>query len=556
MAANLPGFYYDSERRRYFRISENQVVSSGGSTSQYNKDNIKRQRAREGYNKQLSVIKNKRQQTLEKYKNNLLNPLERAFRPIFYGKYTDGLSLQSAFLSRREDHQSHRPLSAGLLNVPNRMQIGMLANCVLFVTKEGSFQDKIAFATGRGCVAGFSSLSNYSEETFFISFSMAEFNPVLKYKSEPTDAFRTVKLERTIVTKEGSSNYLYHNVNDRSNVHTFVIFMQDLLSLKVLKVRQVKPKKNDCIYDSLVVGCNLIISVNDCCHFYSLTPEILPKPFIFLPKKGSSKSKGGSDITSLSFCIHEGSLPPPSKRLNSGVLYIGFRNGDSVAIKLKHIRKTTLLQYFENNEKKVENRTQFIKTTFKSIVSIKKLNSKGLIILSGMAEGEDTQRIIIVDTFLEETLVRKPTVSFRTKFLNVTKDTELFDVADDGHYFIYGSTSARDGKGDFEVFSTILSRNLDYEKSENGNITMYPIRVMRDYCGSEGSESEFIHLHSASLPRRHATISNSMETATRQISLSSHASSENISLQKISFLIRREDSPYNGANILVTSTLV
>lgn len=53
MTPNLPGFYYDRERRRYFRISENQSISTTGTTNQYRKDNIKRQCVEENYDKKI-----------------------------------------------------------------------------------------------------------------------------------------------------------------------------------------------------------------------------------------------------------------------------------------------------------------------------------------------------------------------------------------------------------------------------------------------------------------------------------------------------------------------
>lgn len=58
MTPNLPGFYYDRERRRYFRISENQSISTTGTTNQYRKDNIKRQCVEENYDKKFYMIKN------------------------------------------------------------------------------------------------------------------------------------------------------------------------------------------------------------------------------------------------------------------------------------------------------------------------------------------------------------------------------------------------------------------------------------------------------------------------------------------------------------------
>ncbi|QHS73167.1 uncharacterized protein SPAR_G00770 [Saccharomyces paradoxus] len=555
MVPNLPGFYYDRERRRYFRISENRSIPTPGTTSQYSKDNIKRQSVQARYDKELFIIKRKRQQTLQKYKISLLNPLERAFRPLPYEKYIIGLGMQYAFHSHSEGHNSHRSITTKSLNVPNIMQIGVLANYILLVTQEGSYQNKLAFATSKGYIVGFSSLDNCSEENFFIGFSMAEFNPVLKYKSEPTDLFKTMKLERTIAAKEGPSHYFYHNINSRSNVHTFAIFMQDPSSLKLLKVRQVKLKENCQVHDSLVVGDTLIVTVNDCCHFYDFVPETFPNPYVFFPGRSSRKSKKRSDITSLSFRLQGDALLPP-KKSNSAVFYIGYRNGDSMAMTFSNITNMTLLQCLRTNDMTLKRQNQPIRSFLKSIVSIKALNNKGLIIMSGMAEKEDVQQLIIADTFLEDTLAEKPVISFKTKFLNVTKDTEIFEVSDDGRYFIYGSTSARNGKGDFEVFCTVLSGNLGYEKSEGGNITLYPIRVMKDYCRLENPQSEFIHLHSAFMPSMHVKMRGTVGTLCRQNDTSPHDISEEVLSQKVCCLIRREDSPYNGANVLVTSALV
>lgn len=556
MAPNLPGFYYDEERRRYFRISDDRTVRVAGSTSQYSKDNIKRQSIQAGYDKQYSVIKNKRLRALENYRASLLNPLERAFRSPSYKKPNDGLKLQDAFISWSKGNvQSHRPVSTKLLDFPNRMLIGVLTNHILLVTKEGCFQDKIAFSTTKGYVAGFSSLNDYSQERFFVTFSMVEFDSELKYKSELTDMFKTLKLDRIDTTEEGLGRYLYHNINMRSNVHTFVIFVQGIFSPQVLKVRQVKLKENDRVHDSLVMGDTLVISVNDSLHFYTLVPEVLPKPFVFFPVQGSGKSKNRSDITSLSFSLQEGASTSHSKKKsNSGALYIGFRSGDAVVTLVKDIGSTAMLQSFKVNEK-TKRKSLFNGTPLKSIVSMRPLNKKGLIVISGMGEKESAQRLVVVDTFLKDTLAKKSVVSFRTKFLNVTKDTELFKVSDDGRYFIYGSTSARDGKGDFEVFCTTLSGNLNYERSPNGNITMYPIREMRDYCRSESSEFKFVHLHSAFITPRDAKMSKAIEIAIKPASVTSHYISEDVFSKEIFFLIRREDSPYNGGNILVTSTL-
>ncbi|CAI6655780.1 ANL_collapsed_G0018390.mRNA.1.CDS.1 [Saccharomyces cerevisiae] len=451
MTPNLPGFYYDRERRRYFRISENQSISTTGTTNQYRKDNIKRQCVEENYDKKFSMIKKKRQQTLQKYKLSLLNPLERAFRPLSYEKYMIGLNMQYASHSLTEGHHSHSSANVKSLNFPHRIQIG----------------------------------------------------------SEPTDVFKTMKLERTVAIEEGPSHYFYHNVNTRSNVHTFAIFIQDFSSLKLLKIRQVKLKENCQVHDSLVVGDTLIITVNYRCHFYDLIPETFPNPYIFSPAKSSRKHKSRSDITSLSFCLQEDALSP-LKKTNTGVFYLGYRNGDSMAIVFTNITNMTL-QYSKTNGMASESRNQPIRNSPKSVVSIKALNNKGLMLISGMADKEDVQQLVIADTFLEDILTEIPVVSFKTKFLNVTKDTEILEISDDGRYFIYGSTSARDGKGDFEVFCTTLSGNLDYEKSEGGNITLYPIGGMKNYCRLENFQFESIHLHSAFIPPRYVKLFDAVE---------------------------------------------
>lgn len=553
MTPNLPGFYYDRERRRYFRISENQSISTTGTTNQYRKDNIKRQCVEENYDKKFSMIKKKRQQTLQKYKLSLLNPLERAFRPLSYEKYMIGLNMQYASHSLTEGHHSHSSANVKSLNFPHRIQIGVLANCILLVTQEGCFHSKLVFATNKGYVAGFSSLDNFPEENFFTGFSMAELNPMLKYKSEPTDVFKTMKLERTVAIKEGPSHYFYHNVNTRSNVHTFAIFIQDFSSLKLLKIRQVKLKENCQVHDSLVVGDTLIITVNYRCHFYDLIPETFPNPYIFSPAKSSRKHKSRSDITSLSFCLQEDALSP-LKKTNTGVFYLGYRNGDSMAIVFTNITNMTL-QYSKTNGMASESRNQPIRNSPKSVVSIKALNNKGLMLISGMADKEDVQQLVIADTFLEDILTEIPVVSFKTKFLNVTKDTEILEISDDGRYFIYGSTSARDGKGDFEVFCTTLSGNLDYEKSEGGNITLYPIGGMKNYCRLENFQFESIHLHSAFIPPRYVKPFDAVEPLGEESSTSPYDIPEEGLSQKICILIRREDDPYNGANIFITSAL-
>ncbi|SMN18516.1 similar to Saccharomyces cerevisiae YGL176C Putative protein of unknown function [Maudiozyma saulgeensis] len=107
-----------------------------------------------------------------------------------------------------------------------------------------------------------------------------------------------------------------------------------------------------------------------------------------------------------------------------------------------------------------------------SIVSITVLSGYRILV-SGFTQDVQSQYLFIIDLLEmdsnDEYTTATPTILV-TKFKNATKETELLSISDDEQYICYGK------QNDFEIFSL---RHRSYE--QNGNYTCYPYASSFDF---------------------------------------------------------------------------
>ncbi|AET41641.1 uncharacterized protein Ecym_8370 [Eremothecium cymbalariae DBVPG len=131
-----------------------------------------------------------------------------------------------------------------------------------------------------------------------------------------------------------------------------------------------------------------------------------------------------------------------------GELFAGCRAGQLFRFKFHPDNRTDdvlLLQYFNG-----------------PVVNIKFIPNTRLLVVSVFAHPCQCVYLITVD-YLQNPIIAR----FKSKFQNTCKRTEILHVSDDGSYLIYGSLLADEGRGDFEVFSTNVTGQLvtDYDET-------------------------------------------------------------------------------------------
>ncbi|SCU87703.1 LAMI_0D07140g1_1 [Lachancea mirantina] len=105
---------------------------------------------------------------------------------------------------------------------------------------------------------------------------------------------------------------------------------------------------------------------------------------------------------------------------------------------------------------------------------------------------------------------------FESRFHNLTRETEIFSVDCSGRYFIYGDKRANDGRGDFDLFSTNYEDNLLHAQFAFPKAIIYErIKAMSDcfpadelkdikkivsVCLVSGRNSEITRCHNGQLP--------------------------------------------------------
>lgn len=415
MPRELPGFYYDEERGRYFRVSSTRQRPP--ESSSYDIEEVKKRKFNQEQKLELLKLSESRSNIYWDYLLQLSDPFQRAFGSDIPSQFIEGLKIQD---SDSDDYKTNINSSFG-----NTILRHGICSVNLLCELNSNEEPLLIFATHKGlveeCVG-----ENLLEKTLFDLSSYQNFGSEYNFN-------------RLAITDYDPRILYFHASEEESNTHFFGLIENDKKTVKRQKFKQ-----HENVYDSVNLGEFYIVAVDRRLKLYSWKNRsaLIDKPL---------DKKSNSDILTLAIGKSNG-LPKE--------LYVGCRDGTIYVIP---IRPDCSLEFTARRRLTFANAL--------SIISIKTTESLGIIFVS--AVGGNKQVLFMLDTLMDKC---KPLVKFQTTFLNLTRTSEIFEVSREGHYLCYGSLTARNGRGDVEMFSSYLQDNLKYERLET--MVFYPLRSL------------------------------------------------------------------------------
>lgn len=445
MPPNLPGFYYDEERGRYFRIS---TIAERASDPSYNVQAIKKRKLKQKNETQSQTLAEERYKLLQKYVFQLADPFQRAFGGPSTTEFISGLRIEDYIHMDTNAYQTTINRSFGTSEQHHIMSSAII--CDECSSESVSF----IYSTSNG------SLQRYSQGGVMLDNTIRdgptdsklfEIESPLSTTNQASEFFnyKTINLRQN---EQPFGGLYFHAQRAHSNTHVFVHVNHEISSKKV-RVLNLKLWEN--VYDSADLGEHFVVAVNSELRIYSWKEHSGDRSIYSQQLDG----KRNSDILCIAL---NRSTQAPIK------LYAGCRDGSIYSITLKAGFKPDFSSL-----------SRYKVPSVRSIISIKTTDIQGIIFVSAVSK--HLQAIYMIDLMLDSRECRIAT--FKTTFSNLTKDQEYFEVTSDGHYFFYGSSMARDGKGDIEVFSSQLSDNVKYERSEDSHgksVTFFPLRSLKN----------------------------------------------------------------------------
>lgn len=465
MPANLPGFYYDEERGRYFRISS---TTERVTDPSYNVQAIKKRKLKQKNETHSKTLAEERYKILQKYVFQLADPFQRAFGDLGAARFVSGLRIEDHIHMDTNAYQTTINRTFGTSEQHHRISSKIICDkcspegvSLIFSTDNGSLQ---RYSQGR-VTHDIMSRDGPTDSRLF------EIESTVSSTTEINESFNynTIKL---VQNQQPFGGIYFHAQKAHSNTHIFVHLEHNLSSKKV---RVLNLKLREHLYDSADLGEHFVVAVNSQLRIYSWKGRSGEQSIYSQQLDG----KNNSDI--LCLAINISTLAPIT-------LYAGCRDGSIYSISLK--------SGFKPDSSSL---SRYKLPSVRSIVSIKATDIPGIIFVSAVSK--HFQALYMIDLMLDSRDCRIAT--FKTTFSNLTREQEFFEVTSDGHYFFYGSSIARDGKGDIEVFSSQLSDNLRYERNEDshGNrVTFFPLRSIKNNI-LKGTDCESKKLRAVTLGR-------------------------------------------------------
>ncbi|AQZ18798.1 YGL176C [Zygosaccharomyces parabailii] len=416
MPPELPGFYYDEERGRYFRVFSTRQRPSDPFSS-YDIEEVKKRKVNQEQELELHELSESRSKIYQDYLLQLSDPFQRAFGSDIPSHFIEGLKIQD---SDFDDYSANVNSSFGSNVLRHEIcSISLLCDLnsdeeslLIFATRKGLVEECVRENLLEKNLCDLSSFQNFGGDCNFHRLTITDYDPRVLY---------------------------FHASEEGSNTHFFGLIGNDKNTVKRQKFKQ---HENVC--DSVNLGEFYVVAVGRRLRLYSWKKRsvLIDNPL---------DNKVNSDILTLAIGKSNGLAKE---------LYVGCRDG---SIYIIPIGPDCSLEFTARRRLSFANAL--------SIISIKTTETLGIIFVS--AVGGNKQVLFMLDTLMDNC---KPLVKFQTTFLNLTKTSEIFDVSTEGHYICYGSLTARNGKGDVEIFSSYLQDNLKYERLET--MVFYPLRSL------------------------------------------------------------------------------
>lgn len=445
---DIPGFYYDQEKRRYFKITGQ---SNAPTSLKYNKGEINKKKLAEEERKVQQRIDSLRKDNALRLSQKLLNPLNRAFENRLQVVLSSKQVLKSTgegFISGyricnldrgKLDYQYNR--SDNLWSYSEGTSGQLHGRLCPFVTQSLA-DDSVVTVAESGHIIQLSTKGHY---TFLY----------LEENSLPEVKYSVIKL---ITNLTPDCYYYLHRKSLNSNMHEFL-----QLSIIHGNIDDIRLMSMD--FGTSEIFDSIILENGIACVAMHNGIQLIGERVVGSELDIRLDDKVNTDVLCLTrYVITYYDIP-------CNEIWFGCRNG-------------SIYQALHNCFLGFTTNTLFCSFNG-SIINLVPLGSN--LLLASIAGNEDNLRIL--DTKHAGRSKNPTMIILKTKFKNVTRDTELLKVVNNGKYILYGNTRANDGIGGFEIFSIDPDNNL-VQDTDNASkaVVYYPIMDMNK-CFPEGSLS-------------------------------------------------------------------
>lgn len=424
MNREIPGYYFDESRNRYFPLSFKRIGKSTSQCVDEQNDLLNHENKLKERSKRLKLIQNT--------SSILHDPLLRAFgyrgaRNIFNDEFLGAICMHEIIKVHRVNELEFAQNM--IVNEPPFCYDSKIALHNIFpvlANQPDKFESFMILQDG--------SLIHVNKVDHTEIYS---YRTLVKIPSKKKD--EEYELHQFLLDESVSISFYYHVASKNNRSHWFIQQQNVNQSNNILQISNINLHNSEQIKHSLSLGKDgFVIALGDKLKFFSWENKDgnVESSFLYAPRKQAIKSH----ITSLSLY---------STDLKFYYLYVGYRDGSSNYVTMKGAKPfdSSPITRFNN---------------LRSIVSMKPLNREGVVLISGIPNSGQHQVLMICDL-----LSNYPSVYLDTKFINLTTQTEILDVSKDGKIVCYGSKNRLDGLEDFELYYIHSAGNLDNHQNKS-----------------------------------------------------------------------------------------
>ncbi|SCV00716.1 LANO_0F08262g1_1 [Lachancea nothofagi CBS 11611] len=444
---NIPGFYYDTERKRYFKITQH---ASSKSDQKYERESIKKQDDHTAYKDSKNVLDRLKEKALHETEFDIINPFSREFGPDvnYFKKLTTRYNIAKSG-EQTDDFDLIQKSGVWSDLTPLLGSVAQKAKALVCLPKQNS----LLVITDRMNIIllNLAGSANYIYQEQILAKSECEFAKthlnddhlcvIMSAKGLGATSIAIIKLNASDLP-EHISTAIYsskkHEVSDAAFNN-----IQHLLAAQSNKLMTCKPAKKQS-----------------------------------RPDTWRTVHKDKSDV----MCMELGSQKAVHK---SPWGWFGTRSGALYQMQ-SHLTPSNDLSEL------------LCRFPGSSILNIRELGEEHLLVSGINAKGQ----ILAVVPKSSQAIVKTCSpilLLLKTSVRNLVQETEVIKTSADGRFVLYGRKNTGSSDDTFELFSTWAADNLIRDiDAQAGVTTYYPIKVFSD-CFPPDSLKHFETLVEAEL---------------------------------------------------------
>ncbi|CUS22962.1 LAQU0S07e04170g1_1 [Lachancea quebecensis] len=440
-ALNIPGFYFDPEKNRYFKITTQSLTQTD---QKYGREKIKDDQEKSRHKHERAQTSELREKRLHEIEFRLLNPLARVF-PEEVSKYS------------LSDGGTRFDCYQAMNNTYTLFIHGKETEDFEYVEKRGFWSDVTPVLGAVSQKAKFITLLPSSNAavvvTSYLCVLLVELQGGARYIHK-RDLVSGAESEIVRAHLTSDSLCIFGKPVNQTNA-VFVTINLSNESPQLTRTFHYSGRKLE-VFDAITNDFDQAFLAQSSV----LTVSKIPNQETAIPH-WHALYKSKSDIMSLEIdytCSVSERAPARG--------WLGTRNGG-------------VYQWTDRSGSKKSSTELIYSFRDLSVVSLKSIDGEYLLV---SLVGKQAQFLYVLSKVQRHANRRHPAVlSLRTTFKNFSKDTEIIEISSNGRFILYGHAGEISSGGGFEVFSTLATDNFASEKdSDTATPVYFPLRTMRE----------------------------------------------------------------------------